>query len=195
MSINLNCEEKDEEELIKLTLENQQFFACVIKRYEDKIGRYIKRISGGNDQDAEDLLQEIFIKAYQNLRDFDPDLKFSSWLYRVAHNHIISSWRKQKAKPQLIGGEEIEEFLESIASDINIEVDIHNKDLQNEVRQVLEQMDIKYREVLVLKFLEEKDYKEISDILRKPMGTVATLINRAKKQFRQKAKEVKAGFI
>jgi len=56
-------------------------------------------------------------------------------------------------------------------------------------------MDIKYREVLILKFIEEKNYKEISDIIKKPQGTVATLINRAKKQFKDIAKELQINLI
>jgi RNA polymerase sigma-70 factor (ECF subfamily) len=72
----------------------------------------------------------------------------------------------------------------SVENDINI---IENKEL---VEKILQRMSEKYKEVLILKFLEEKDYKEISDILQKPMGSIATLINRAKKQFKKEVEEL-----
>ena len=62
-----------------------------------------------------------------------------------------------------------------------MEKELERKFTSEEIRNILSKIDAKYKEVLVLRFLEEKDYKEISDILEKPMGTVATLINRAKK--------------
>jgi len=189
-----NCEQKTDEELITLVLENQGYYRCLIERYESKIARYIKRISGGSKEDIEDLLQEIFIKIYQNLNDFDKSLKFSSWVYRIAHNHVISEFRKKKSRPQSVAGEEIDEFLYNIASELNIEKDINDNDLRKDIKKVLTQLDFKYREVLILKFLEEKSYEEISDILRKPIGTVGTLINRAKKQFKKNTENLGVNF-
>ena len=96
---------------------------------------------------------------------------------------MISHWRKTKVRPQVLKFEADEDFLKFIATDENLARDTERKFSGEEVRKMLENLDKKYKEVLVLKFLEGKDYKEISDILEKPLGTVATLINRAKKQF------------
>jgi RNA polymerase sigma-70 factor, ECF subfamily len=178
-----NCQEKTDEELVALTLKNQDFFSCLVDRYTDKLTRYIMRISASTREDAEDLLQEIFVKVYRNLNSFDADLKFSSWIYRIAHNQVISQWRKMKSRPQVIKFEADEDFLKFIAGEEDLALDTERKFAAAEVRSLLEDLDKKYKEVLVLKFLEGKDYKEISDILEKPLGTVATLINRAKKQF------------
>lgn len=181
----LDEEAKTDVKLVALTLKNQENFKEIINRYEQKLFAYIRRISSFSPEEAEDVLQEVFIKVYQNLNDFDQSLKFSSWIYRIAHNQTISNYRKIKARPQGYDMEEKDNFLNSIASDLDIEKNIDNKMLRKNIDQVLARIDIKYREVLILKFLEEKDYKEISDILKKPMGTVATLINRAKKKFRE----------
>jgi RNA polymerase sigma-70 factor, ECF subfamily len=178
-----NCQEKTDEELVALTLKKQDFFACLVERYEPKLMRYIRRISASTQEDAEDLLQEIFVKVYRNLNDFDPDLKFSSWIYRIAHNQVVSAWRKTKSRPQVVKFEADEDFLKFIAADVDLARDTERKFAGEDVRKMLENLDDKYKEVLVLKFLEGKDYQEISDILEKPLGTVATLINRAKKQF------------
>jgi RNA polymerase sigma-70 factor (ECF subfamily) len=179
------CGRKTDEELVALTLKNQDFFACLIERYEPKLMRYIRRISSATQEDAEDLLQEIFIKVYRHLNDFDGRLKFSSWIYRIAHNQVISQWRKTKSRPLVLKFEADEDFLKFIATDEDLALDTERKFTGEEVRKALEDLDDKYKEVLVLKFLEGKDYKEISDILQRPLGTVATLINRAKKQFQK----------
>ena len=184
-----DCNEKNDEELVALALKNQDFFACLVERYEPKLMRYVRRISAATQEDAEDLLQEIFVKVYRNLNDFDPDLKFSSWIYRIAHNQVISYWRKTKVRPQVLKFEADEDFLKFIATDEDLARDTERKFSGEEVRKMIENLDEKYKEVLVLKFLEGNDYKEISDILEKPLGTVATLINRAKKQFAKITKE------
>ncbi len=186
--------QKSDTDLIHLALKQPDDFSYIVERYEKKLARYIKRIAGLNNEDIQDVLQDIFIKVYQNLNAFDSSLKFSSWIYRITHNEIISRWRKVKARPKSVGGDEIEIFLHNIASDLDIEKEINNKDLQNNIRRVLNKMDFKYREVLILKFLEEKSYEEISDILKKPTGTVATLINRAKKYFKKEADKIDIKF-
>lgn len=194
MSENAKSAEKTDEELVSLSLKDQEYFGCLVSRYEEKMLRYIRRISGVNVQNAEDILQDIFIKVYRNLNDFDQDLKFSSWLYRIAHNQVISEFRKKQARPQLIGGEDIENFIHSVASTINIANETDEKILRSQVEKILEKIDLKYREALVLHYLEGKNYQEISDILRKPMGTVATLINRAKKNFKKETHNMNISF-
>ena len=82
MVFDKNYSNKTDEELVILSLENQNIFAYLINRYQKKIARYIKRISGLSDDDIEDVLQDVFIKTYRNLNAFDSNLKFSSWLYR-----------------------------------------------------------------------------------------------------------------
>lgn len=181
--------DKTDEELVAMTLENPDAYAFIMQRYEEKLLRYIMRISRSTNEDAEDLLQDVFLSAYKNLNDFDQDLKFSSWVYRIAHNKVISHFRKVTARPKTMTYEGDVNLLNILASDEDIAKDLERKYNALEVGNVLEKMDDRYREVLVLKFLEEKDYKEISDILEKPMGTVATLISRAKNQFKEKSQE------
>jgi len=180
-----NCDNKKDEELVILTFKNRDFYYCLVKRYEGRLMRYIRRISSFSSEDAEDILQDILIKTYKNLNGFDRKLKFSSWIYRIAHNEVISHYRKSKARPQIIDAKMSEELLKIIKSDEDIIRDIDNQILREILNKVINKMDKKYKEVLVLKFLEEKDYREISDIIKKPMGTVATLISRAKKKLKE----------
>ncbi len=180
---------KTDEQLVALTLKNPEAYAFLVGRYEEKLLRYVMRISRSTKEDGEDILQDVFLSAYKNLNDFDQALKFSSWVYRITHNKVISHFRKVTARPKTTTYEGDSNLLNILASDEDLARELERKYTVAEVKGVLEKLDERYREVLVLKFLEEKDYKEISDILEKPMGTVATLISRAKKQFKEKTEE------
>ena len=179
------CPEKTDEELVALTLENQDYYWHIMKRYEEKLKRYIVRVSGASPEDTEDLLQDIFIKIYRNLNNFDLDLKFSSWIYRIAHNQVVSNFRKNKNySTRSLDDEKI---FTKLAHDLDLEQEVDLKYAKNNIMNILNNLEEKYREVLVLKFLEEKNYKEISDILKKPLGTIASLINRSKENFKKEA--------
>lgn len=183
MTKDQNFQEKTDEELVALTLIDQDNFLWLMRRYEAKLLAFILKISNFSREEAEDILQEVFIKVYQNLNDFDQDLKFSSWIYRITHNQVISSHRKAAARPKSLFIDINDKVLANLSSDFDIEEEIEVNCLKENIKMVLANLNMKYREILVLKFLEERSYKEISDILKKPMGTIATLINRAKKEF------------
>lgn len=185
-----DCQKFDDQELVKMSLQNVEYFACLFERYEKKLTHYILRISSFSEEEADDVLQEAFLKIWKNLNKFDSSLKFSSWIYRVVHNTTITEWKKSKSygKDQQIKIDG--EFFGNLPSKINLEKEFQKKDGDKEIQKILNNLPEKYSEVLVLKFLEEKDYNEISDILKKPHGTIATLIHRAKKAF-QKEAEIK----
>lgn len=177
--------EKTDEELVALTIQNKQRYLYLMQRYEQKLIRYVQRIILCSKEDAEDVVQETFIKTYEHLNDFDTSLKFSSWIYRIAHNEAINALRKISRLPLTPRTEEEHFFLESIADSSDLEEEMLKKMESESVRAALSNISEKYREVLILKFLEEKSYEEISDILKKPVGTVGTLINRAKVKLRE----------
>ncbi|MDA3839867.1 MAG: RNA polymerase sigma factor [Patescibacteria group bacterium] len=189
-----DCLEKSDEELALLTAENQSYFLCIMKKYETPLMRYIRRISNFSLEEVEDVLQEVFIKVYQNINDFDKSLKFSSWIYRITHNHVISKFRKYKSRPEGSILEITEDELNNISSELDISSEVDAKINKEKLSEILNNIDQKYREVLILKFLEERDYKEISDIIKKPMGTVATLINRAKKKMAEEIEKQEIKF-
>lgn len=178
----IECGGKTDLELVQQTLEQQDYFLCIMQKYEAPLLRYITRLSNCSKEEAEDMLQEGFIKAYYNLNEFNQNQKFSSWLYRIIHNQVISTWRKNKARPHGNSIQVEDHVIHSITAEFEIEDDIDQKYLREYLEEILSEIDIKYKDVLVLKFFEEKSYEEISDILKKPKSTVGTLLNRAKKQ-------------
>jgi len=176
-------QEKTDEELVAMSLEDKEVFLILARRYESSLSRYIKRISSFRGDFLEDLLQEIFIKVYINLNAFDVSLKFSSWIYRIAHNEMISYIRKNKKHEEAVFVPD--EDLELIASEFHIEKKQFKDDLMESLKTSINELKPKYKDVLVLKFIEDKSYEEISDILEMPMNTVGTQINRAKKQLKE----------
>ena len=177
-----HCPERTDVELVGMSLENSDHFLCLSKRYEDKLLRYIIRISKFSREDAEDVLQEVFIKTYFNLNGFDKELQFSSWIYRIAHNEAVSAIRKKVVRPSIaLEVEDLVKFGDSF--DMTKEMD--NILDRKMIDEALSKLDEKYREVLVLRFLDEKDYTEIADILKKPVSTVGNLILRGKKLFKE----------
>ncbi|MEI7688645.1 MAG: sigma-70 family RNA polymerase sigma factor [Candidatus Nomurabacteria bacterium] len=176
------CGDKTDNELVGMSLKEPDHFLCLSKRYEDKLLRYILRISKFSREDAEDVLQDVFIKTYYNLNGFDKDLQFSSWVYRIAHNETVSAIRKKVVRPTI--ALEVED-LERFGDAFDMTKDIDNSFDRKYIDEALSKLDEKYREVLVLRFLDEKDYIEIADILKKPVSTIGNLILRGKKIFKE----------
>lgn len=177
--------ELDDAELVRLSLSNPNNFSYIIARYQDKLGRYVRRLGAANSEDAEDILQDLFLKVYLNLNDFNSDLKFSSWIYRIAHNEVISHFRKRQARPEAHSLPIDTVGLHLLANDLALDSLMNEVLRNNAITEAINRLDPKYREIIILKFFEEKNYNEISDILKKPLGTVASLLNRAKKALKE----------
>lgn len=175
---------ESDEHLARLATTDQTAFAILLSRYEAKLYRYIRRQTDAPHEECEDILQEVFLKTYRYLHSFDPSLSFSTWIYRIAHNETISHFRKRSVRPRTIPEEEGELYLQNIATEIDMIEEIDTKALQHSIRESLSKLGPKYTDVLILRYLEEKSYEEISDILKLPIKTVGTRINRAKSKLK-----------
>lgn len=184
-SIKKYCVDQTDEQLVVMSQGNADFFYCLMERYEKKLTRYLGRFSFMSTEDIEDIIQDSFINAYTHINECDCDLKFSSWIYRIAHNNALNFIKKHKQSLKLNIDEEDDEFVEWLTDSTNIERETIKKHFHDYVLGLLDKMKPEYKEVILLKFFEDKDYREISDILQKPMGTVATLLSRAKIQFKE----------
>jgi RNA polymerase sigma-70 factor (ECF subfamily) len=185
--------DKTDEELARLSAGDPHAFVPLVHRYEARLLAYIRRISGFQKEDAEDILQEAFMDAYRHIADFDSALKFSSWMYRITHNRTISTFRKGKSRMLDVSIDDEDFGFERILSVKEEGNSIVERALTAKaVKQVLDRLPERDRDVLVLAYIEEKSYEEISDILLAPMGTVGTWIRRAKIKFAKTAKEIPA---
>ena len=175
--------ELSDSEIISLTLGDNDQFVIIIDRYEQKLFRYIMRLGDFSVDEWEDILQDIFIRVYTHLNEYDNNFAFSSWIYRIAHNTTIDAFRKKSTKVTIcLDDEEYEWLCASLQSDDDVHFSLMEKDMRETVQESLSMLSDEHREVIILKYIEWRDYGEISDILRIPIGTVGTLIHRAKKQ-------------
>jgi len=162
----------DEEIVEKVRSNDRELYAVIVKRYQNKLMRYATYLVT-DEHKAADIVQAAFIKAFINLNGFNTNKKFSSWIYRIVHNEAMNVVKKYKKEIPLL------ENLD-FPSRENIEEELDRKEIVDRIHKCLAKMPILYSEPLVLRYLGDKSYEEISDILRIPMGTVATRINRAK---------------
>jgi len=160
--------------------QDKENYAEIINRYEAKLSRYVYYMIKDRDI-TDDIVQESFIKAYKNLNSFDTKRKFSSWIYRIAHNESIDEIRKRKKilyQPLEV------DFWGVFKSKTDIEKELSDKEMGEWLKLCMTELSEKYRSALVLYYFEEKSYEEISDILRISLGTVGTRLNRGKKMIK-----------
>ena len=153
-------------------------FGILIERYEEKMKRYAKRFLFDHE-DAEDLAQEVFLKTYINIRSFKTSKKFSSWLYRIAHNEFINAIKKKGKEP--IPFFDYDVIFPHPVSKENTDKKITESELRAILDKCLSKLKPKYREAIVLYYFEELSYKEIADVLHIPIATVGIRLQRGKK--------------
>ncbi|MGG4452999.1 RNA polymerase sigma factor [Brevibacillus porteri] len=156
---------------------NRDAYAHLVDKYKDRLYSYLYRMTG-QQQDAQDLTQEAFIKAYCQLDKYKPTDAFLAWLYRIASNLCIDAWRKNKhyAKTHL-------EETTLIESDTPEKAYLE-KEKQDTLQQQIMALGEEYRVVFLLKYMEQQSYKEISESLHIPVTTVQMRIHHAKKKLR-----------
>jgi len=169
---------KSDEEVVEVVRsQDQEKYAELIRRYQAKLKRYVTYLLGDENL-AADAVQETFIKAFVNLHGFNTRKKFSSWIYRIAHNEAMNQVRRTQPVQSITE-------IENMEDGHDLADNLVKKELIRHAHHCLHQMPLQYREPISLYYLEEKSYDEISDILRLPAGTVATRIHRAKKMLRK----------
>ncbi|EKE11254.1 MAG: hypothetical protein ACD_15C00113G0019 [uncultured bacterium] len=177
--------ELTDNELVELARKNTDIFGKLVERYQQRLFRYVRRISYFAEEDARDIVQEVFIKIYLSLNIFDGDLKFSTWAYQITRNATIDAIRKKQSRPQTICLEAAD-VVKIMRTDDDIQVSLETQSDIEKMKKIIDGLPYKYREVIILRFLEDKDYEEIMDIIKKPKGTVASLINRGKNMIKDK---------
>ncbi len=155
----------------------------IVRRYQKKLFSYLYRLTG-NREEAEDILQTVFFKVFRNIESFDARKKFSSWIYRIAHNEAVNFIKRQSGKRFVSWDEMLTDRIKAeikTAEKDPLEQCI-GKEKRKKVRAALQKLPEKYRQVLEMRYFQEKSYEEIGKILKKSVNTVGTLINRAKKK-------------
>src|SRR3989344_1884810 len=152
-------------------------FGILVDRYEPKITRYARKFLFGYD-DAQDLAQEVFLKAYRNIQSFDAKQKFSPWIFRIAHNEFINAINKKGREP--LPFFDPDALFPHPAAPEATDREALMRELKNMLDKCMNELSPKYREPLVLYFYEDMSYQEIADVLHIPVSTVGVRMNRAK---------------
>jgi RNA polymerase sigma-70 factor (ECF subfamily) len=185
-------QDKSDEELARLMQSGKtELFSLLIERYEKKIGRYARKFLADSD-DINDVLQEIFIKVYVNIKSFDTTRKFSSWIYRIAHNELVNALKKREKRIFPIFNLDV--FLPYNLSKDDFNKDIQTLDIKKTIDICLKKLELKYREPIILFYLDGLSYKEISEILRVPISTVGIRIKRAKEKMKNILEKQKTNY-
>ncbi len=157
-------------------------FKTLVERYEPKMLRYAKRFVFGYE-DAQDAVQDIFIKAYRNIKSFDTDRRFSPWIYRIAHNELINLIKKKGREP--VSFFDPDTLFPHPATESTPQNDLEEKQLRQALDHLLGKLDPKYREPLILYHFENMDYQQIADIMHIPSSTVGIRLKRGRDQLRR----------
>lgn len=177
-----NSDTRDEELASLVQSGDISKFGMLVERYEQKLLRYGKKFLSSKEN-IQDVVQEVFLKAYENIRSFDSSLKFSPWIYRIAHNAFVNILRKNSRNPL-----QFVDFDTFISHPIYEDPVIEEKE-RAEIRKFLdkglEKLSPNYREIIILYYLEEMSYKEIADILRIPTSTVGIRLRRAREALKK----------
>jgi RNA polymerase sigma-70 factor, ECF subfamily len=169
---------EDKEFVLRTLAGETEAFGFLVEKYESKIKRYARKFLYGYE-DIEDNVQKVFIKAYINIRSFDVSRKFSTWLYRIAHNEFINAIKKKKKES--ISFLDPDTIFPHLISKDDADMLFKIKELED----FLPKLNPKYREIIVLYFFEELSYKEISDVIHIPVSTVGVRLRRAKKELKK----------
>lgn len=172
---------KDKKHIAAVIAGDTNAFAHIIADYEAKLGRYVTYLTH-NSTLADDILQDTFIRAYQNLNGFNPKYKFSSWLYRIAHNTAMNALRHEN---KFDWNADAVEIAEKQATEPTVIRDIDRAIMAGDVTACLNGLEPKYRETLMLRYYENMSYDEIADILHIPPATAGVWIARGKQKLKQ----------
>ncbi len=186
--------EEEEREVIKRAISgDQEAYSIILKRYRDAVFALVYRMVR-NREEADDITQETFIRAFKALSRYTPKYAFSTWIFRIATNRCIDYLRKRKISivPLDQGIRTKTGELRREIADFSTRPDeiFFQKRRRISIEQAIGSLPPKYREVILLKHKQERSYEEIAHILNLPLGTVKVRIFRARELLKKKLKNL-----
>lgn len=175
-----------DDQLVKKIIQGEtDFFEELVSRYRKPVFSICYRMIRQREE-AEDLAQEVFIKAYRNLRQFNPEHKFSSWILKIATNTTIDALRKKKLDTM-----PLEEEIETHREDVSAEKSFLQEEARQEIETAIGRLPQEYRMVVLLYHQQGKSYQDIADILEIPLSMVKNRLFRARKILKAELKNLK----
>lgn len=171
---------------------NRHAFEILIRKHERLVVHMVGRVIN-NSEDLEEICQDVFLKVYEKISEFNFQSKLSTWIATIAYRHAINHARKKKIEIRDIA--EDESFVNHFISQDNPQETLEDNDMESAVLKLIEKLPAQYRVVLTLYHLENMNYAEIGETTGMPEGTVKNYLFRARQLLKEKvetylAKEV-----
>ena len=174
--------------LERVLLGDEDAFALLVRRYEPKLRVYVSQIVP-SDEEARDLVQEAFIRVWRHLDQYDPTFRFSTWLFRIAHNLAIDHLRRRRQPTVSLDLGEDEEGdelrLDPVDPGRGPLADLANRELAQAMAREIEHLPEGYRELIILRHFVGLSYVDIADLKGLPLGTVKNKLFRAHSVLRE----------
>lgn len=178
----LSPTQTDEEIVGLIQKGDRDQFGTIVERYEQRLLRYGRKFMS-EGEDIVDIVQDVFVSTYENIQSFDTSQKFSPWIYRIAHNAFVGGLRKRSRTP--VSFIDLDTLIAHPVYEDPAMREREEGEMKRMIEQGLAQLSAKYREILVLHYIEDMSYRDIADILQIPVGTVGVRLRRAKESLRQ----------
>lgn len=194
-------ESRSDRDLVRLSLDGDERAAReLVSRFERPVFSLVHRMVRDREL-AEDLAQEAFVRAFDKLDSYDPSYKFSSWLFKIAHNLTIDHVRRKDLDTVSIhGAPDATTSERQEATAVTLESRDERPDERFEARALGEEIEAAigelrpdYRTAILLRHVEGRAYDEIAEIMDVPLGTVKTYIHRARKQLQEQLSHLREG--
>jgi RNA polymerase sigma-70 factor (ECF subfamily) len=183
----------EDKELVEKTLKGEKkAFEMIIQKYQKPLLNYMARMVGEKEL-ALDFTQEVFVKVYSSLNTFQPQYKFSTWLYKIASNYVIDFWRKKKIIPLSLNqqsNDDSENFSLQVPDDEpSIVQKFEIQEIRERIKQALSMIPDYLRELFVWRHINGFSYEEMAEIKGLPVGTVKNRVFQAKEMIRKLLEE------
>ena len=173
-------------ELVRTAVSGREAaFEELVRRYQRPIASYVYRMVGDYDA-ALDLTQEVFIKVYNSLSRYRSEFKFSTWIYKIAHNTAIDHLRRHTVRDQIMTADGVGPRSEIAIESRRLtpEQESEREERRLEIESVVQSLPAAYRELIVLRHSHDLSYDEIAEVAGLPLGTVKNRLFRAREAMR-----------
>jgi RNA polymerase sigma-70 factor (ECF subfamily) len=181
----------DEDLIEKFQRGDLYAYELIVKRYKDQLLNFVYRFLG-NQEEAEDVVQETFLRVYRNRHAYQRVAKFSTWIYTIAGNLARTELRRRNRRRIFSLSNLGVEDKEYEISDEILSPEQHTNTVLSEaiIQREINKLSAKFREVIILRDIQELSYEEISKIIRVPIGTVKSRVNRARLRLQSRLKHL-----
>jgi RNA polymerase sigma-70 factor (ECF subfamily) len=181
----------DEDLIEKFQRGDLYAYELIVKRYKDQLLNFVYRFLG-NQEEAEDVVQETFLRVYRNRHAYQRVAKFSTWIYTIAGNLARTELRRRHRRRFFSLSSLGVDDKEYEISDEMLNPERHTNTVLSEeiIQREINKLSDKFREVIILRDIQELSYEEISKIIRVPIGTVKSRVNRARLRLQNRLKHL-----